>query len=261
MLVEHLLHDGGEDSLGDSGAHLNIVLAILEDLWLDDWHESILLADRSVSGEGVSGLSDGSLGWATSWGDLKNSSPFCESASQLIVFSTSLAKSIESLGGGLSVSSADGHEAGVDLDAAVDSSASQDLGELLGAVGGGVSDGLIEHDDSADVLLDAWGREEELTVSLSVGVVVLDADAVESLADGAGGLVGGEDTLAWGADLLRGLDELGLEVTGSVLFALHTDLLFSLIIIGSRRFSLLNCDQTTRYGKCRYLCEIMVVFG
>ena len=56
------------------------------------------------------------------------------------------------LGGGLSVIYADGHEASVDLDAAVDFSASQDLSELLGAVVGGVTDGLIDHDEFSYVL-------------------------------------------------------------------------------------------------------------
>lgn len=181
-----------------------------------------MLANRSVSGERVSGLSDSCLSWAPSWSDLKNSSPFCESASQLIVFSTSLAKSIESLGGGLSVRSTDWHEAGVDLNTAVDSSSSKDLGEFLGAVGGGVSHGLIEHDDSADVLLDAWGCEEELTVCLSVGMIVLDSDTIESLSNGSSGLVSGEDTLTCSTNLLSGLDEFSFVITGSVLLALHT---------------------------------------
>jgi hypothetical protein len=145
--------------------------------------------------------------------DLQNSSPFRKSASQFIVLSASLAKSIESLGCGLSVGSTDWHETCVDLDTAVDSSSSEDLGEFLGAVGSGVPDSLIKHDDAADVLLDTRCREKKLTISLSVGVVVLDADSVESLSDGTGGLVSCEDSLARGADLLGSLDELLFEVT------------------------------------------------
>ena len=103
----------------------------------------------------------------------------------------------------------------------MDSSSSEDLGEFLGAVSSGVPDRLVEHDDAADVLLNARCREKELTVSLSVGVVVLDADSVESLSDGAGRLVSCEDSLARGADLLGSLDELLLEVTRCVLFAFH----------------------------------------
>ena len=68
----------------------------------------------------------------------------------------------------------------------------------------------------------SWGGEEEFSVVASVVVVVLDVDAVEPLADGAGGLVGGEDALASGGDLLGCLDEFFLEVSGCVLhFAIN----------------------------------------
>jgi len=130
MLQEQLLHNCGEDSLRDGSAHLDIMLSILEDLWLDDWHESVLLADRSVSGEGVSGLLDGGLGWA-SISNLEHGSPFGESASQGIVLSTSLSKSIKSLSCSLSIGATDWHESSVDLDTAVNASSSQDLSEFL----------------------------------------------------------------------------------------------------------------------------------
>ena len=188
------------------------MLTILEDLWLDNWYQSILLANRAVSCQRMSSLADGSFTW-TPIANLKNSSPFCKSASQFIVLSASLAKSIESLGCSLSIGSTDWHETCVDLDTAVDSSSSEDLGEFLGAVSSGVPDSLIKHDDAANVLLDTRCREKKLTISLSVGVVVLDADSVESLSDGAGGLVSCEDSLARGADLLGSLDELLFEVT------------------------------------------------
>lgn len=130
MLLEQLLHNCGENSLRDGGAHFDIMLSILKDLWLDDWHESVLLADRSVSGEGVSGLLDGGLGWA-SISNLEDGSPFGESASQGIVLSASLSKSIKSLSCSLSIGATDWHESSVDLDTAVNASSSQDLSEFL----------------------------------------------------------------------------------------------------------------------------------
>ena len=165
-------------------------------------------------------LSDSSLGWASS-SNLANGSPLCESASHSIVLSASLTKSIKSLSGSLSISSSNIDESCVDLNTAVNASSSEDLNELLGAIGSGVANSLIEHDDTADVLLNTWGGEKHLSVSLSVGMVVLNANAVESLSNGASGLISSENTLARGADVFAGLDELFLEVTTSVCFALH----------------------------------------
>ena len=94
-MIEELLHDGREDFLGDSGTDVDAVVTILENFWLDDWYETILLADRTVSGERMSGLSDGHLGWKTvGWVNLKDSSPLGESAAHFVVLGAPLAKSI-----------------------------------------------------------------------------------------------------------------------------------------------------------------------
>lgn len=81
FLGEELLHDSGENSFGDFSADLDGVVTILENLWLDDWDESVLLANRSVSGKGMGSLLDGGLGWA-SVSDFEDSSPLGESASE-----------------------------------------------------------------------------------------------------------------------------------------------------------------------------------
>jgi len=124
------LHNCRENFLGNSGANLYIMLTVLEDLWLDDWHETVLLADRTVSGEGMSSLSDSGLSWASTT-NFEDSSPFRKSASQSVVLSASLAKSIKTLGGSLTIGSANWDETSVNLDTAMNSSSSQDVGELL----------------------------------------------------------------------------------------------------------------------------------
>jgi len=116
-----LLHDSGEDSLGDVSADLNGVLTILKDLWLDDWHETILLADGTVSCERMSGLGDSNLSW-TFVSNLNYCSPLSESASKGIIFSASSTESVKTLGGGLLISSSDDLESSVNLDTAVNSS-------------------------------------------------------------------------------------------------------------------------------------------
>jgi len=130
VLIEKFLHNCRENFLGNSGANLYIMLTVLEDLWLDDWHETVLLTDRAVSGEGMSSLSDSGLSWASTT-NFEDSSPFREPASQSVVFSASLAKSIKTLGGSLTIGSANWDETSVNLDTAMNSSSSQDVGELL----------------------------------------------------------------------------------------------------------------------------------
>lgn len=61
VVVEHGLHHGGEDVLRDAGALLDGVVTVGEDLGLDDGHETVVLADGTVAGEGVGGLADGEL--------------------------------------------------------------------------------------------------------------------------------------------------------------------------------------------------------
>lgn len=78
----------------------------------------------------MSSFLDRSLRW-TSISNFQNSSPFSESTSQSIIFSASFTKSVESLGSSFTVGSADWDETGVDLDTAVDISASEELAEFL----------------------------------------------------------------------------------------------------------------------------------
>jgi len=80
----------------------------------------------------------------------------------------------------------------------------------------GVLDGLIVHDDSTDVLLNIWGGEKELSVGLSVWVSVLNTNAVESLSDGSGRLISGEDSLTWGANFFACLHQFFLEFSTGV---------------------------------------------
>ena len=180
--------------------------SIGQNLWLDDWHESVVLADGSVSGQSVGGLIDCELAWH-SVADLENCSPLGKSASFVIECFCSGSESIQSLSRVFPVGSSEHDKSLVELDSGVDASASEELDKVLTLVSCLV-DCLFEHDDSADVLLDAWGLEEELTVCSSVGLVVLDLDLIEPLSDGSRALVSSEDALAWSGDLAGSLDEL-----------------------------------------------------
>lgn len=61
-------------------------------------------------------------------------------------------------------------------------------------------------------MLDVLGRNEHLSVSSSVFSAVLQSNSYELLLDRARRLVGCENALAWGADLVGCLDELLGEV-------------------------------------------------
>ena len=111
---------------------------------------------------------------------------------------------------------------------AVDAAASEEVAETL-AILAGVTHGLVEHDDTTDVLLKIWGSEKKLSVELSVFVGVFDLDSIESLSNGSGTLISGEDSLTWSSDLLGGLHEFFLEFSTSVgVFGLHLFFLFNL---------------------------------
>ena len=136
----------------------------------------------------MSSLSDGQFAWAPI-ANLKYGSPLSKSASHLIVLCTSFAKAVETLSSSFFVCSSHDLETCVYLNTTLDSSFIEEVAELL-AIFAAISSGFVEHNDSADVLLDAGSCEKQLSVGLSVFVIVLYIDSVESLTDSASGLIG-----------------------------------------------------------------------
>jgi len=64
----------------------------------------------------------------------------------------------------------------------MNSSVSEDLDEAP-SVFGGVSGGLIEHDHTTDVLINVGSCKEQLSIGLSVRMVVLHINAGKSFPD------------------------------------------------------------------------------
>src|SRR5919206_120466 len=79
----------------------------------------------------------------------------------------------------------------------------EDLRER-GAVGGLLADGLVKEDHAGEVLANAPGGEEHLSVLPAALLGGVDVDRVKALLYGAEALVGGEDALALGHELLGG---------------------------------------------------------
>ncbi len=80
LVVCQGLVNGLVDSLGDSLADLNAVGPIRQDFRLHDGHDSVVLADRSVTGEAPGVLLKRQVGRAV-FVDFQHCSPFGESAS------------------------------------------------------------------------------------------------------------------------------------------------------------------------------------
>ena len=110
------LNASRDNNLSHMSIDFNGVVAVSEDLGLNNGSKTVLLADSSVSGKGEGSLLDGEVGWSAVT-NLDNSSPLGESASFLVVLLASVSKSVESGGGVLVLGAWDDNESLVDLDA------------------------------------------------------------------------------------------------------------------------------------------------
>ena len=131
-MVNQSLLAGSEDSLRDLGADIDGVGSIGQDLRLDNGDESVVLADSGVSCKGVRILCNSKRsGLVLCSVDVKDSSPLGESAALIVVGLAPGGKSVESLGGSLTISSTDVHDSRVNLDSSVDVLLLEKLHEVL----------------------------------------------------------------------------------------------------------------------------------
>ncbi len=136
-------------------AQINVMVTVHEDLWLDDGHNSRLLAKGGVSSQSVRVGADAIVrGEALSDGDY--SAPLGEACPELSVFSKSLAESIETLGDFLTWEASEVSCSLVNLDPRQDPLFAQDIDERS-AFGSVLPQGLIKENDAADVIGEARG--------------------------------------------------------------------------------------------------------
>ena len=184
------------------------MLAVHEDLGLDDRDQAILLARGGVTREAVGILADGLLGGAGgARRDLEDRAPLGEAGAEAVVLGAARAKPVEAGAVRLAVGAGERLDALVDLDAGDHALLLEELDEGL-ALLGLLADGLVEHDAARDVLAKIGSQKEQLAVRAAVLLFVGDADRREALADGSVGLVRGEDALAAARDGLGGGREL-----------------------------------------------------
>src|SRR5690606_31631557 len=121
--------------------------------------------------------------------------PLGKACTELVVLGEALAQAVEALGDLLARAQRKILGAGIHLDARNDAELLQQLRERR-AVGGGLANGLVIHDDAADVLFHARRGEQHFAVGAAQLLGAFHADGVKTLLDGTRAFVGGEDALA-----------------------------------------------------------------
>ncbi|GIX65846.1 amino acid adenylation domain-containing protein [Babesia caballi] len=196
LVVAEGLEDGGQHALRHLGAHLDGVVAVGQNLGLDDGHQAVLLADGGVAGQGMRSLQHGQVGWLVlGHVDRKHRTPLGEARARIVVLLAPFGQAVQASGADLLVGVGDGHEALVDLDAGKDALGVQQLNHAL-AARRLLEERLLEQNAARDVLPQPLGGEQHGAVLGAVLLSVLDAHVVEALFDGARALVSGEDALA-----------------------------------------------------------------
>ena len=170
-----------------------IVVAVHEDLGLDDRHDPGLLAEGGVAGHRVAVRDAGERG-RQPVADDDRGAPFRESCPQAVILGEAFPQPVEPFGDRFAGEGRERLGAGVHLDPRDHALPFQHRHERR-AVLVGLADRLVEQDHAADVLPQPGGREQQLTVSPAGLFGGGDPDRVEPFADRAGGFVGGQDPL------------------------------------------------------------------
>lgn len=101
----------------------------------------------------------------------------------------------------------------IDLDTEDDILVLEGLYQQLTVGGILVVERLFEEDDTADVLFEPLGVEEETTILNTILMRVAHFDLIETRTNRAGGLIGSKNTLTRTGNLTSSLDQFSLELT------------------------------------------------
>jgi hypothetical protein len=172
------------------------VRTVHEHFGFDDRHDVLFLAQRRVAGERV-GVGFDRKRRRYAGADIDHRPPLGKARAELKIFDQPLAQAVQSLGDGL------GRKAGQRLGAHVDLDARHDaeLGQMLSkrhARTGFLPQRFVVQDHTADPLLDARRRKQQLAVGLAVIGRRFEIDLVESLLDRPGTLIGRQNPLVLG---------------------------------------------------------------
>jgi hypothetical protein len=128
------------------------VITIHEDLGLDDGHEAVSLGNGGVLGEGEGVLGDGGGGRGVV-GDTEDGTPLAEASTSSVVLLATLVKIGDTLGVSLLIAERDVLGTLIGLDTEDDVLLGQVLDKRLVGLSVSLEEGLLEKDNTGDVLL------------------------------------------------------------------------------------------------------------
>mmetsp|Transcript_15975 Transcript_15975/g.35376 ORF Transcript_15975/g.35376 Transcript_15975/m.35376 type:complete len:304 (-) Transcript_15975:303-1214(-) len=157
VIAEGLVH-GSQHLLLHLGGALDAVVAVHQDLRLHDGHQAGLLHGTSVAGKTPCILLQRKGGGGVV-GDLQHGSPLGEAGALCVIVGGALLQAVQASAPCLEgLSTGQGLQASVDLDAGEDVVALQDVNERLSVLA--LVQGLLVQDGAGDVLAEAGGGEK-----------------------------------------------------------------------------------------------------
>jgi hypothetical protein len=155
-----------------------------------------VLADHSISSQRTSSFVDSNVR-RTVLSNLDNCSPLSESRTQLIILLSPLTKAIKTPSLSFIISFLNESHSCIHLDSGQDTLILEMLGKGDSS-SGALTNCLIIHDSTSDILVEIWGRVKKLSVTLSISNVIFKINFFEALSTSRIGFVRGKDTLAFG---------------------------------------------------------------
>ena len=184
--VEHFV----QNSLGDLGTAVDAVVAVDQDLGLNDRHDATLLADRGIAGKrfGV-GLNRNPTRKGV--GHVVDGAPFREACALLLVTIKALRQSVQPLGDFVTGCVGQWNLAGIDLDPRHDALVCRQLRYRRPVVGPLTQCFLIK-DDATDEFTEPRRCQQHEAIDSSILLRRLDAYRLESLGDRGAAFIGGQ---------------------------------------------------------------------
>ena len=193
--IEQLAEDRFQHPAGDALASCDVMGAVHQHFGFHDRHDAVFLGQRRIAGQRL-GIGIDAIVGGNAIGDIDQRPPLGEARAQLVIFDETFAQPVQPFGDGLARAAGQGLGAGIDLDARHGTGLFDQLDQRR-AVGRLLADGFVEQDHARDMLAHGLvAAEQKLAIGAAVVLGVGDADLVETLLDGAGGFIGGQDALA-----------------------------------------------------------------
>lgn len=162
-MIAQCLVDGGQYCFGHLLATVQIVIAIGQNFRLNNWHNTLRLANRSVTCQHVGILQDGLIAGSV-LSDFQDATPLGKVTAVLLVLGTTGGQIVQTLGGAFVFGAHQIDNALVDLDAGNDAFLLENVNERCASIVFLVQR-FVEEDDAGNVFGQfGIGAEQQLTV-------------------------------------------------------------------------------------------------